>query len=213
MPKRPLHESPAAGIALRNPETRRQILIAAATLFCDKGYKATTLRDIAKLNNMGLGSTYYYFSSKEDILREVLASGQISMLEQVSAAVDALAPAATAADRMRRAIRAHLDTTLESEQTRTYWRVYNQLPPNMRRDHNPRRDEYFAYWRGLVGAAVAAGAVTAALPVPTFVDFLIGALGRAIEWYDPDVAGIDTLATWVEGWIFDGIGTGPRSGP
>jgi AcrR family transcriptional regulator len=195
----------AAGMALRNPETRRQILIAAATLFCEKGYKATTLRDIAKVNGMGLGSTYYYFTSKEDILREVLDSGQISILDSVSKAVASLPSSASALDRLREAIRAHLNSTLESDQARTYWRVYNQLPPNMRRDHNPRRNEYFAFWRKLVTEVLSAGMAPADLHVPTYVDFLIGALGRATEWYNPDVVEIAQLARWIEGWILDGI--------
>ncbi len=192
-------------MALRNPETRQQILIAAATLFCEKGYKATTLRDIAKVNGMGLGSTYYYFTSKEDILREVLDSGQISILESVSRAVADLPSSASALDRLREAMRAHLNSTLESDQTRTYWRVYNQLPPNMRRDHNPRRDDYFAYWRKLVAEAVSAGMAPADLHVPTYVDFLIGALGRATEWYNSDVIEIAELARWIESWVLDGI--------
>ena len=209
-PKATISERPAASVspddmALRNPETRQQILIAAATLFCEKGYKATTLRDIAKVNGMGLGSTYYYFTSKEDILREVLDSGQISILESVSKAVASLPLSASALDRLREAIRAHLKSTLASDQTRTYWRVYNQLPPNMRRDHNPRRDEYFAFWRKLVGEAVSAGMAPTDLHVPTYVDFLIGALGRATEWYNSDALEIAQLGHWIESWVLDGI--------
>jgi AcrR family transcriptional regulator len=189
----------------RNAETRRQILVAAATLFYEKGYKATTLRDIAKVTGMALGSSYYHFTSKEDILREVLESGQTTVFTRVLRCVEALPPTASELDKLSAALRAHLDATLESDLARTYWRIYNQLPPNIRRQQNPKRAEYFGYWHELVAAAKTAGLVSSDLQVTTYVDFLIGGLGRATEWYDPHVTQIGQLATWIETWVFNGI--------
>jgi AcrR family transcriptional regulator len=49
-------------------ETRGQILTAALDLFASKGYRATTMRDIAQAAGVSLGLAYRYFSSKEDLL-------------------------------------------------------------------------------------------------------------------------------------------------
>src|SRR5262245_41463765 len=49
-------------------ETRRQIVETALTLFRDRGFDQTTIRDIAREAGLSLGSAYYYFKSKEAIV-------------------------------------------------------------------------------------------------------------------------------------------------
>lgn len=49
-------------------ETRRQILDTALALFRERGFDATTIRDIATGAGLSLGATYYYFHSKEALV-------------------------------------------------------------------------------------------------------------------------------------------------
>jgi AcrR family transcriptional regulator len=49
-------------------ETRRQILETALTLFRERGFDETTIRDIASRAGLSLGAAYYYFKSKEAIV-------------------------------------------------------------------------------------------------------------------------------------------------
>jgi AcrR family transcriptional regulator len=49
-------------------ETRRQILDTALTLFRERGFDETTIRDIASRAGLSLGAAYYYFKSKEAIV-------------------------------------------------------------------------------------------------------------------------------------------------
>src|SRR5262252_3047666 len=49
-------------------ETRRQILDTALTLFRERGFEETTIRDIAQRADLSLGAAYYYFKSKEAIV-------------------------------------------------------------------------------------------------------------------------------------------------
>jgi AcrR family transcriptional regulator len=48
--------------------TRRQILDTALTLFRERGFEETTIRDIAGRAGLSLGAAYYYFKSKEAIV-------------------------------------------------------------------------------------------------------------------------------------------------
>lgn len=48
--------------------TGEHILETALALFRDKGFDATTMRDIARSADMSLGAAYYYFPSKEAIV-------------------------------------------------------------------------------------------------------------------------------------------------
>jgi AcrR family transcriptional regulator len=61
-------ERPAAA-----PNTRRdELLQLAATMFAERGMRATTVRDIADSAGILSGSLYHHFSSKEEMVDEVL---------------------------------------------------------------------------------------------------------------------------------------------
>jgi AcrR family transcriptional regulator len=49
-------------------ETRRQIIATALRLFRERGFEATTIREIASAAGLSLGAAYYYFKSKEAIV-------------------------------------------------------------------------------------------------------------------------------------------------
>ena len=46
--------------------TRERILEAALALFAERGYEATTMRDVAREAGASLGLAYRYFESKEE---------------------------------------------------------------------------------------------------------------------------------------------------
>jgi AcrR family transcriptional regulator len=54
----------------KSVETRPRILAAALELFREKGFEATTMRDIASKADVATGAAYYYFPSKEAIVLE-----------------------------------------------------------------------------------------------------------------------------------------------
>ena len=55
------------------PATRRdELLELAATMFAERGLRATTVRDIADAAGILSGSLYHHFSSKEEMVDEVL---------------------------------------------------------------------------------------------------------------------------------------------
>jgi AcrR family transcriptional regulator len=51
---------------------RRLILKSARTLFFAKGFKHVTVDEIARYSELGKGSIYLYFNSKEDIYAQIL---------------------------------------------------------------------------------------------------------------------------------------------
>ena len=55
------------------PLSRRdELLDLAATMFADRGLRATTVRDIADSAGILSGSLYHHFKSKEQMVEEVL---------------------------------------------------------------------------------------------------------------------------------------------
>ncbi len=53
-------------------DRRKQICDAATELFLEKGFAATTIRDICARSNVNQASIYDYIANKNDILRRVL---------------------------------------------------------------------------------------------------------------------------------------------
>jgi AcrR family transcriptional regulator len=54
------------------PRTRERILDAALTLFAERGYEATSMREIAEQLGITKAALYYHFDSKADIVRALL---------------------------------------------------------------------------------------------------------------------------------------------
>ncbi|NYI07970.1 TetR/AcrR family transcriptional regulator [Allostreptomyces psammosilenae] len=56
----------------RGSDTRAEIQEVALTLFTEKGYEATSLREIAERLGITKAALYYHFKSKEDIVHTLL---------------------------------------------------------------------------------------------------------------------------------------------
>ena len=87
-------------------ETRRHILETALTLFRERGFDQTTIRDIASRAGLSLGAGYYYFRSKEAI---VGAYYDYIQEEHQARAREAFAKADTLRDRLRAALHTKID--------------------------------------------------------------------------------------------------------
>lgn len=57
----------SANSTIPETETKERILTAALTIFGEKGYHPATMAEIAEAANVGKGTLYWYFSSKEDL--------------------------------------------------------------------------------------------------------------------------------------------------
>jgi len=56
----------------RAEQSRRQVLDAALQLFSHRGYRATTVRDIADEAGVSTGNVYHHFEDKEQIFRTLV---------------------------------------------------------------------------------------------------------------------------------------------
>jgi AcrR family transcriptional regulator len=71
---------------LRRPEARPEELIAAAlAVFGERGFRQTTLEEVAKRAGVSKGTVYLYFSSKDDLFRAVVTQKVASLLEPAEA--------------------------------------------------------------------------------------------------------------------------------
>lgn len=72
---------------LRAQQTRRALVTAAERSFAADGYDATTAKMIAEKARVATGSFYQYFTSKDDILREIARERYAQVVERVLGAL------------------------------------------------------------------------------------------------------------------------------
>lgn len=84
------------------PEAARRLLVAAVEAFAERGYHATTTRDIAGRAGMSPAALYIHYKTKEELLHRISRIGHDKALEILETA--AAAPG-TAAERLDGAVR------------------------------------------------------------------------------------------------------------
>ena len=171
-----------SAVALRSPRSDNRVSIvldAAASLFAEKGYVATSMRDIAQRCGMLPGSLYYHFAAKEDLLVAVYERGVAELLVNVRAAIARESEPWT---RLQAACTAHLETVLRRSD---YAQVLIRVLPDDVAPAGTRlaqlRDEYEKQLASLIGALpLANGTDRKALRL-----MLIGALNWSRFWFAP----------------------------
>jgi AcrR family transcriptional regulator len=68
-------------------ERRDEIIAAAKKVFARNGFHATTIADIAKEAELSYGSVYWYFDSKDDLFRRLIAVEEYGLRTHVAIAL------------------------------------------------------------------------------------------------------------------------------
>jgi len=159
-----------------------EILTAAARMFREKGYHATSVKDIADAVGLLKGSLYHYIRSKEELLARLFEGaleGTIRELELI-AARDA-APT----DRLRDMVRAYVAAVTDNmDAVGIYMREWTALPaPDLARVRARRRA-----MRKLFEDVIAEGARRGEFVVQDAKIASLAILGMCnwlYEWYRP----------------------------
>lgn len=161
---------------------RAELLRAAARLFREKGYDATTIRDIANAVGMRSGSPFYHFKSKQEMLKAVMSEG----LQQSLAALEAVAARhMPPRDKLRALIRAHLSTILEPRADFIPVLLYDwrALDQESRVEVIAVKDRYEHIWQECLSEAKHAGLLRRDGKVERLLMF--GAMNWIVQWYRP----------------------------
>jgi AcrR family transcriptional regulator len=68
-------------------QRRDEIIAAAKKVFARKGFHDTTIADIAKEAELAYGSVYWYFDSKDDLFRQLIAVEEYGLRTHVAVAL------------------------------------------------------------------------------------------------------------------------------
>jgi TetR/AcrR family transcriptional regulator, cholesterol catabolism regulator len=162
--------------------TRRRIVSAASAELTRHGYAATSLRRIAAAAGLQLGSLYFHFASKDELVLEVLSAGLQTGLDDVRAALDALGEQAAPEHRVRAAINAHLRSMhANPDQGAAVASIANTLPVPLYERFLTLAGGYARYWANLLQQAQDANAVDPQLDTRALRDILFAAMNSTLS--------------------------------
>ena len=163
---------------------RTELLRAAARLFVDKGFDATTTRDIAQAVGMRSGSPFYHFRSKRELLKAAIADGLETGYRRLQ---EASVGVADPERRLRAMMRTHLGNLLEGEcQAPMLLYESRALDSEARREIARIADRYQAPWQRTLDELAAAGRLASSAPPARLL--LFGMLNWTTQWYRADGA-------------------------
>lgn len=162
--------------------TRERVIRAAISLFAERGFHGTGIRDIAAAADLRSSTLYHYFSNKDDLLMEIMA-GEIAPLRDAALRIlaDHENPASRLATLVETHVWAHASDPLPMLVTDTELRA---LSGDRRRKVLQLRDEYEGSWKSVIRAGVRQDVFTTAQPDLAARALLQMTTGVA-HWFSP----------------------------
>jgi len=166
---------------------RQAIEDVASDLFRERGYAATSIRDIARALSVQGASLYAHVTSKEDVLWAIVdraASHFEAAAERAERDAAARRPG-DPAEAVAALVRAHLEVlTADVDEAGVFVTEWRSLGPERRSAILGRRDAYEARFRRHIGDGIAIGAFAITDPAIA-ASALLSALNGVASWYDP----------------------------
>lgn len=178
---------PAAVVRRPPPLKRRflqsQILTAAADLFRARGYRATTLEEIAQHVGMSKATLYAYFRSKEQLLVAIFHRTMTLLERELRTILESGCPPD---EELRRVIRHHVRTVIaERSFLAVFFGEEANLPRHLGRAITRRKAGYDTTVLGIVEAAMMTRGPASDVPPRLLVFALLGMSNWVYTWYRP----------------------------
>ena len=164
-------------------QRRDQVLAVAERLFAERGFQATSVRDIADALKIRGGSLYAHIESKEELLWEIVSYAANRFFEVVDRII---ATDLVNIEKLRRVIAAHVEViTSDLHAATVYQNEWRNLSEPRRTQFVEMRDRYEQIIRGLVHECMREG--TFAAVDEKFATLLIlSSINWIYQWYKPD---------------------------
>jgi AcrR family transcriptional regulator len=189
---------------------REQIEDVASALFSDRGYRATSMRDIARQLDIRGASLYAHIPSMVGVLA--------SFVERAAARFhQAIQPIAegpgSAADRLRRMIDAHVRVVASSrERAHVFLFEWVSLGQERREAVARSRDAYENLFTRVIAEGIATGELVHEDARMAAI-FLLSAMNALGHWYRPDgPLGPEAIAKQYADLFLHGLGRGQPEG-
>lgn len=165
------------------PPRKDQIIAAAERLFRERGYLATSIRDIGKAVGVRGASLYHHIGGKEELLWLIATRAAD---EFFTALQPVMASAESTPLKLRKAIVAHVGViTRNLDASAVYFNEWRHLKKAQRTTFAKRRDEYEGLFRALLDQGIREG-IFAPVDERFAARLVLSALNWTHQWYRPD---------------------------
>jgi TetR/AcrR family transcriptional regulator, cholesterol catabolism regulator len=192
------------------PTRREQIEDVASALFSDRGYRATSMRDIARELDLQGASLYAHIPSKEAVLASIVERAA----ERFHQAIQPIAQGpGSAAGRLRRMIDAHVRVVASSPQrAHVFLFEWVSLGEERREAVSRSRDAYEEQFTTVIAEGIASGEL-AMQDARMAAVFLLSAMNALAHWYRPEgPLGPEAIAEQYADLFLHGLGRGITDG-
>ncbi|HEX7949906.1 MAG TPA: TetR family transcriptional regulator [Candidatus Limnocylindrales bacterium] len=169
--------------------TRRQAIEdAASSLFRERGYSGTSVRDIARAVDIQGASLYAHVTSKQEVLWSIVEH-MASKFEAAADAVEATDPGAAASGSgayLSALVGAHVGViTDDIERASVFVHEWRALVGDRRAEIARRRDAYELRFSSTIADGIRTGAFQAQ-DAAVASTYILTALNGLVTWYRPD---------------------------
>ena len=187
-------------------DTRETLLRLAARSFSTQGYSATTMRGIAEQAGIEAASIYYHFSSKEELVDQILAHGADSIVEHIQQHLDALPPGAGARLRFEAALVGQMSALIKyGDYAMAHGRLLAQLPDKVRDRQVKRREQHQKLWSSLLEGLRAEGLLRPDADVALCRVFVLGIVNSVQTWFNPRKGSMERVVEQLCSIFFEGV--------
>lgn len=185
-------------------DKKQQIIDAATQSFSLFGYKATTMDQVAKMANVGKGTIYTFFKSKEELLDHIVSSVISEIKHEADAAMDDRLPFS---ENVQRALQRIFTFRQEHELTIKLLQEVRDIGTAAVRDVMKRLDrEMIAYIREKIEEAMAKGEIRPCDPELTAFFMFKMYIALSIEWEkDHEPLSQQTIAELFDLYLLKGL--------
>lgn len=165
-------------------DSRQEILRAAARLFQEQGYDATSMSDVAGALGLSKGGLYHHFQSKDEILFHLMDHAMDITQGQV---IDRVRELAEPEERLRTLIRLHIGVVLRERDREITVMLHENhpLPPPLRRRINTRKKDYVHFVEGLIADVQKQRDAKGGVSPRAAAFALMGMINWIYQWYRP----------------------------
>ena len=165
-------------------DSRQEILRAAARLFQEQGYDATSMSDVAGALGLSKGGLYHHFQSKDEILFHLMDHAMDITQGQV---IDRVRELTEAEERLRMLIRLHIGVVLRERDREITVMLHENhpLPPPLRRRINTRKKDYVHFVEGLIADVQKQREAKGSVSPRAAAFALMGMINWIYQWYRP----------------------------
>ncbi|PTA67400.1 TetR/AcrR family transcriptional regulator [Deinococcus arcticus] len=191
---------------------REQILDSASRLFSERGYHATSMRDLAGELGMQGGSLYAHISSKEELLIDIVNQAS----RQFDEALFTLRGEPLPADaKLKEAMFRHIRVVADNMDSATvFFHEWKHLSPEAYARVTGWRDTIDAFYRELIEQGVREGVFRPGLDIKMTAYLVLSAVNWAYTWYRPGGAlGPRDVAEQFAEMLLSGLRAAPAATP